>query len=172
MNIDEIEAGPKLNALIARKVMRLPGVTWAHCVHDPDGCKPYVAHDGEASACSYRYAGKLPVYVAHCVCEFGNDDDIKVDGHLVHCYEPVDDYSGKMDIAWEIVEEMVNEGSCPALLYDDNGHWTLSEEGMQNMPESDGPQEIATVFFIEADMWYDTAPLAICHTALKQETLK
>ena len=69
--------------------------------------------------------------------------------------------------AWEVLEKLVDDGYCPGLIYDDNGHWALSLEGTQNIPIGPEPQDIATTFFIEADMWCDTPLLAICHTALQ-----
>jgi hypothetical protein len=66
-----------------------------------------------------------------------------------------------------VVEKLTDEGNCPGLLFDDNGHWALSLEGAQDVPIGPDPQDIATTFFIEADMWADTVPLAICIAALK-----
>jgi hypothetical protein len=76
-------------------------------------------------------------------------------------------YSICVDAAWEVVEKLTDEGNCPGLLFDDNGHWALSLEGAQDVPIGPDPQDIATTFFIEADMWADTVPLAICIAALK-----
>ena len=66
--------------------------------------------------------------------------------------------------AWLVVEKMTEEGFCPALLYDDDGRWALSTDGIQNLP---GKGEVLyTSFAIESDMLADTAPLAICLAAL------
>lgn len=75
--------------------------------------------------------------------------------------------STQMEYAWELVEAMVNEGSCPGLLYDDNGHWALAEEGMQNVPMEEKPEDVMTCFFVEAKDWNESAPLAICRAFLK-----
>lgn len=41
-----------------------------------------------------------------------------------------------------------------ALLSDDFGNWTVSFDGIQNIPENPGePSYIATSFFIEATNW-------------------
>ena len=69
--------------------------------------------------------------------------------------------------AWEVIEKLADEGHCPGLIYDDNGHWALSLEGAQDVPIGPDPQDIATSFFVNADMWCDTAPLTICRAALK-----
>ena len=54
-----------------------------------------------------------------------------------------------------------------ALLNDDNGHWTVSFDGMQNIPEGDEPSAIATSFFIEAKDWKNSVREAI-ETAMGQ----
>lgn len=76
-------------------------------------------------------------------------------------------FSTEMWAAWEVVERLVDDGHCPGLIFDDNGHWALPLEGTQNCPMGPGPQDIATSFFIEGDMWAETAPLAICRAALR-----
>ena len=41
-----------------------------------------------------------------------------------------------------------------ALLSDDFGNWTVSYDGMQNIPEKPGePSDISTSFFVEANAW-------------------
>ena len=73
-------------------------------------------------------------------------------------------YSTRIQDAWLVVEKMTEEGFCPALLYDDDGRWALSTDGIQNLP---GKGEVLyTSFAIESDMLADTAPLAICLAAL------
>ena len=49
----------------------------------------------------------------------------------------------------------------PGLLNDDNGHWAVSVEGVQNLPMDDGPADIQTTFFIEAKNWRPTLRGAI-----------
>ena len=68
--------------------------------------------------------------------------------------------------AWKVMEKMVENGYCPAILSDDNGHWALSLDGWQNVPDGDEPQDITTTFLVEAALWADTVPLAICRAAL------
>jgi len=48
-----------------------------------------------------------------------------------------------------------------ALVNDDNAHWTVAFDGMQNVPEGEGPCDIATSFFIEADRWANSVREAI-----------
>ena len=52
------------------------------------------------------------------------------------------------------LEQLASEGACPAVLNDDNGHWAVAFDGMQNVPEDDGPQDIQTTFFVEAKDWH------------------
>lgn len=77
-------------------------------------------------------------------------------------------FNPSVDIAdaWEVVEHFADKGYCPALLFDDNGHWALSFEGAQSVAYGDEPMDVSTTFFITKDLWCDTAPLAICRTAL------
>ena len=64
------------------------------------------------------------------------------------------------------LEEQANNGACPALLNDDNGHWAVSFEGLQNCPEDSNPCDINTAFFVETGDWKDSIREAIdCATA-------
>ena len=49
-----------------------------------------------------------------------------------------------------------------ALLSDDFGNWTVSGEGMQNIPDNPGePSDIQTTFFVEAANWKPSVREAI-----------
>jgi hypothetical protein len=76
-------------------------------------------------------------------------------------------YSSDMAAAWQVVEKLADDGYCPGLIFDDNGHWSLSLDGSQNVPTKEGEQDIWTNFYVEADAWFDDAALAICVTVLK-----
>ncbi len=65
-------------------------------------------------------------------------------------------------------EQRAADGGSPALVNDDNGHWAVVEDGMQSVPEGDGPQTISTSFWIEADQWHDSARAAI-DAAMKEK---
>lgn len=58
-------------------------------------------------------------------------------------------------------EQRANEGACPALLNDDNGHWAVAFDGHQNVPMEDGPVDIETAFYVEAAKWKPTVREAI-----------
>lgn len=59
------------------------------------------------------------------------------------------------------LEEITHEGYCPAVLFDDNGHWTVAFDGMQNVPMEEGPCDISASFFAEEEKWYPTIREAI-----------
>ena len=59
------------------------------------------------------------------------------------------------------LERATETGACPALIYDDNGHWAVAEEGMQDVPPGDAPGDVATTFFIPARQWCNSAREAL-----------
>jgi len=59
------------------------------------------------------------------------------------------------------LEGITHEGFCPAVIFDDNGHWTVSFEGCQNVPMEEGPCDISTSFYVEENKWHDTLREAI-----------
>jgi hypothetical protein len=65
-----------------------------------------------------------------------------------------------MDII-KIFTELADEGGCPALINDDNGHWAVTDEGLQSVPDSDEPEDIHTTFFVEKGKWKDTIEEAV-----------
>ena len=114
-----------------------------------------------------------PVYVRHCDCDIRNDlilegyeDDPWLaqshEGHMLCCLDVVPFYSTDIATAWGLVEKMVAEGGCPALVFDDNGHWALAGGGWQTVPMGENPEDVMTTFIIEASKWADSASEAIC----------
>lgn len=69
------------------------------------------------------------------------------------------------DHAGMLLDKLVEGGYCPALIYDDNGHWALVSDGMQNVPLGDSPEDIAATFFVEAKDWHETPQVAIFEAA-------
>lgn len=137
MAIDELLAGRELDALIAEKVMG-----WKRIPVPPDANGHFA---GEAlmqtdPPPNFRWnpLGKIPfdTWVPH--------------------------FSTDIAAAWQVVEKLVAEGYCPALLYDDEGHWGLFFDGVS---QAEAQPESYVVFTTPA--WADTAPLAICLAALK-----
>lgn len=64
-----------------------------------------------------------------------------------------------MDII-KILNELVETGACPALINDDDGHWAVSDDGIQQVPD-DSPSTIYTAFIVEKDMWKDSIEEAV-----------
>lgn len=69
----------------------------------------------------------------------------------------------------QIFEDWASQGYCPALLYDDNGHWTVSFDGIQNIPRGENPVVTDSTFFVDKDSWKDTVIDAVLHA---QEVIK
>jgi hypothetical protein len=59
-----------------------------------------------------------------------------------------------------ILEELTKLGQAPCLLYDDEGHWAVSGEGMQDVAIGD-PIDMNMIHFIEKHMWKPTIREAI-----------
>jgi hypothetical protein len=76
----------------------------------------------------------------------------------------VKEYSTDISAAWEIVKKLVEEGFCPALIYDDEGHWALATEGTQNLPDEGQP--LYTSFLVPSEYLCDTESMAICRDTL------
>ena len=56
-----------------------------------------------------------------------------------------------------IFEALASERLCPVLLNDDFGHWAVSFEGYQSIPEHPGePDDINTSFFVLKEHWKKT----------------
>lgn len=57
--------------------------------------------------------------------------------------------------------QLASEGDCPALINDDNGHWAVTSDGIQTLPQGDEPGDVQTTFYIEAGHWFDDPRAAI-----------
>lgn len=68
----------------------------------------------------------------------------------------------------QALESLAEIGFSPILFNDDNGHWAISFDGMQNIPYGNDPEDIATTCFIEKDKWKPSIYEAIIH-ALESE---
>ena len=62
-----------------------------------------------------------------------------------------------------ILEQLSKLGHCPCLINDDNGHWAISGEGMQNVVYGDEMQDVESHFYIEAEMFQNTIKEALIH---------
>lgn len=67
------------------------------------------------------------------------------------------------------LEDACKKGSCLGLINDDNGHWAVSDSGVQSCPEGRDPQEIDTTFFVFPGEWKNTVREAIEHYIKERE---
>jgi len=138
MDIDTMPAGAEMNVRVAKAIF---------------GCEGYIRGMG------WNEDGGP--YWTFCGCEEHDHDDW--DSH----HGTMRSWSEDIAAAWEVVEKLVDEGYCVGLLHDDNGHWALSLDGLQNLPLFDYPEDVATAFFVSAEDWADTPELAICRAVYK-----
>lgn len=66
-----------------------------------------------------------------------------------------------------ILEELTKLGWAPCLLYDDEGHWAVSGDGMQDVAIGD-PIDMNMIHFIEKDMWKNNIREAISYYLNKE----
>lgn len=59
------------------------------------------------------------------------------------------------------LERLVKSGDCPGVINDDNGHWAVTGDGMQNCVSGDEPSDVSTSFWVEASKWRKTIREAI-----------
>jgi len=61
----------------------------------------------------------------------------------------------RSDIPLEtIIEELTKLGLAPSVLYDDNGHFAISDSGMQTV--SIEKDDVDMVFWVEKNEWFNT----------------
>lgn len=77
--------------------------------------------------------------------------------------ELLDDFKDNKISVEYVLEELANIGHCPALIFDDNGHWAVTSAGVQDVSLEEGPSDISTCFFIEAEEWKDTIREAVLY---------
>jgi hypothetical protein len=158
VNIDKLECGEELDRLIAEKVMGWESFTMGYWGTTQRDHYPY--HENERQTELEAWLEKVDLQeIGHFFIDVENDFHVGVGA-----WKP----SANISDAWQVVEKLVNTGHCPALLYNDNEHWTLSLDGLQNLPLDEGEEfDLYTTFFVEKGMWLDSVPLAICIAALK-----
>lgn len=71
------------------------------------------------------------------------------------------------------LEQQTHGGACPGLVYDDNGHWAVAFDGVQNVVTGP-PQDVSTAFFVQASQWRTTIREAIdaAHSQSQREGLR
>lgn len=55
-----------------------------------------------------------------------------------------------------IIESLAHIGNSPNILYDDNGHFAICDEGFQTVAYGDEPIDIETSFFVPKEYWAPT----------------
>jgi len=75
-------------------------------------------------------------------------------------YSAAPDFSGLWRWAGELLEEMADNGYCPALIFDDNDHWSVSTDGNQTL-NFESPCDVDTSFFVKKESWRDSPTRAI-----------
>ena len=63
----------------------------------------------------------------------------------------------------ELLESLTDLGNCPALIFDDNGHWAVSESGLQTVPTGETPEDMTSTFIVEAMDWKKNIRKAVIH---------
>ncbi len=61
----------------------------------------------------------------------------------------------------ERLDWLEKEGNGCAVIHDDNSHWAVAFDGMQNVIRGDEPGDLDTHFFIDADKFRPTIREAI-----------
>jgi len=62
-----------------------------------------------------------------------------------------------------IILELTKLGQCPSLLYDDDGRFAITGEGIQDVVMGDEAQDINISHFVKAEEWKDTPREALSH---------
>lgn len=151
IKIDEMEAGPELDALVAEHVMKLDVVGFMPCMNHGHGYYD-VPYDGNAG----DFSVVRPICVTNCFCELKDPRDITILGHIAGCLDAIGDYSTDIAAAWKVVEKLHGEISfeiCNYLADDTNDVWGWHCQIIYGNSFGNGNGE--------------TAPLAICRAALK-----
>jgi hypothetical protein len=58
-------------------------------------------------------------------------------------------------------EQSVAAGRCPALVFDDRGHWAVADEGMQMATVGECALDMSITVFVPAEDWRDSVRAAI-----------
>ena len=167
MDIDKLEAGWELDALIATKPFGLNVLGNVNVLRDPECCCGQhwmIPFDYYADVADHG-VDERPVFLSDCMCEFRDDEDVDYFGHISGCLDVVSPYSTDITAAWKLLTEIVDSTGAAMELMDYGG------------PEGDF-ERYACIFVKEkrkssgltewgAEGWANTAPLAICRAALK-----
>ena len=73
----------------------------------------------------------------------------------------------KMDQALQLIVKMADEGFCPALVFDDDGRWALSFEGVSGIKFEEDSQDLDMRIFVKKHEWNESLTRAICEACLR-----
>lgn len=161
-DIDKLEPGRKLDALVAEEVLNyeIPGWTTAIFVEGEYSIHPDTEPGGWAC-----FAEKAPVYLRHCLCkgEPENDPMVEVFGHATACLGVVRPHSTDIAAAWEVVEKYRGEW-ITAVTCEDNTLWSCYINSVREGHYDTNGSWAKRL----GEAWSDqSAPHAICLAALK-----
>ena len=145
-----MEAGRELDALVAEKVMGLEVLGQSTIAYIEGETSIHPDSKPEHWSC---YAESGPIYLQHCVCEFKDEHDEIIYGHIVQCCDAVPLFSEEIGAAWEVVEVLTKKKEVTLEYY--------------KLPTGD--KWGIAIGMGTVTGFGDTAPLAICLAALKAE---
>ena len=174
MDIDKLEAGRELDALIAKEIMRLNVLGVSNVHRDPECCCgqhwmipfDYYA-EANAPGAFARY-----VYLKECFCDHRDESDVDYFGHIASCLEVVLPYSTIDAAIWKLVAELDSRGFVICLL-DHLGYEELDGGRLVSMWRCEFLDEGAhAADRPRNEIWKGiaqagTASLAMCRAALK-----
>lgn len=71
----------------------------------------------------------------------------------------------------KVLNKLADRGYCPALLFDDDGRWALSFEGIQNVNFENTSIDMSINSFVDANDWKDTIEEAVEYAVNKWSDL-
>lgn len=61
----------------------------------------------------------------------------------------------------DALEATTRQGACPAILFDDNGHWAVATDSIGTVPPADAVSDMMTTIWVPASAWRSTLREAI-----------
>lgn len=61
----------------------------------------------------------------------------------------------------ELLKKLTLIGYCPILAFDDNGHWAMTFDGLQNTIQGPEPQDLAATNFFNREFFQPTVRAAV-----------
>jgi hypothetical protein len=93
---------------------------------------------------------------------FGYDEPKEIDEIANEIMQYIAKHKDEIDIE-VILETITYLGGSPNLLYDDNGHFAITDEGYQSVAFGDEPVDVETSFNVPKECWKKTIREALNH---------